>query len=191
MRITLWLSVLVALLLVNNVYASNSKDKTLSPTTKLEEFTAKTGVVIVKGFEEVDTVDGLYDTSITIKAQEFSNLSTNKKEYGITITVKEESGRYDKEHTSYIDYDEIDSLLKGIDYISKINKSATKLSNIQADYKTKGLLSISTFSSEEKIMVAISSGIIGKVTAFCNTSSLYEIIAAIKTAKQKIESIKN
>lgn len=81
--------------------ATNLKDEIPTPKTKLEEFTAKTGVVIVRGFEEIGTVSGLYDTSIKVESKEFVNVSTGKKEYGITIEVKKEDGDYDKESTSY------------------------------------------------------------------------------------------
>jgi len=112
-----------------------------------------------------------------------------KKEYGITIQVKKE-GRYDKENTSYVDYDEIESLISSINYISKVDKTATKFSNFQADYKTKGDFGVSTFSSGEKIMVAVSSGHIGQVTAFYNMSSLPEIRQIIEKAKAKIDALK-
>jgi hypothetical protein len=170
--------------------AANLKDEVPAPKTKLEEFSAKTGVVIVRGFEEIGTVSGHYNTSIKVEAKEFVNVSTGKKEYGITIEVKKEDGRYDKESTSYIDYDEISSLISGIDYIAKVNKSATKFSNFQADYNTKGDFKVSTFSMNEKIMVAIASGRIGSVSAYYNISSLPEIRGVIEKAKSKIDALK-
>lgn len=170
--------------------ATNLKDEIPAPKTKLEEFSVKTGVVIVRGFEEIGTISGLYSTSIKVEAKEFINVSTGKKEYGITIEVKKEDGRYDKERTSYIDYDEIDSLISGIDYIAKVNKAATKFSNFQADYNTKGDFKVSTFSTNEKIMVAIASGRIGSVSAYYNISSLPEIRGLIEKAKFKIDELK-
>ena len=153
--------------MAGSLQAKSLKDEVQKPKTKLEEFTARTGVVLVRGFEKIGTIHGKYSTSITVEAKEFTNVSAGKKEYGITIEVKK-VGNYDRENTSYIDYDEIDSLIRGIDYIAKVDKSATKFSDFQADYKTKGDFEVSTFSNGEKIMVAVSSGNIGKVTAFYN-----------------------
>jgi len=62
-----------------SVNAQNLKDQVPSPKTKLEEFSAKTGAVIVRGFEEIGTVYGLYSTSITVEAKEFINVSIGKK----------------------------------------------------------------------------------------------------------------
>lgn len=174
-----------------SLHAQNLKDKVPSPKTKLEEFSARTGVVIIRGFEEIGSAFGLYSTSIKVEAKEFVNVSTGKREYGITIEVKKEDGRYDKESTSYIDYDEIESLINGIDYIAKVDKSKTKFSNFQADYNTKGDFKISTFSTAGKIMVAVSSGHIGSVSAYYNLSSLTEIRALVDKAKAKIDTLKD
>jgi len=188
-KITGLVSVLI-FVAISPLYAEDYKEQITKPKTKLEEFTARTGTVIVKGFEEIGDVYGLYDTLIKVDAKEFFNVSSGKKEYGITIEVIKEKGRYDKKDTSYIDYDEIDSLLKGIAYIEKVDNKVTKFSNFQADYNTKGDFSISTFSTGNKIMIAISSRRIGGVSAYYNFSSLTEIKSLIQKAKQKIDSIR-
>ncbi len=190
MKNAITLLIVVVLALPFSVYAQNLKDQVPAPKTKLEEFSAKTGAVIVRGFEKIGTVNGLYDTSITVEVKEFINVSTGKKEYGITIQVKKEEGRYDKDNTSYIDYDEIESLISGINYISKIDKTATELSNFQADYKTKGDFGVSTFSSGDKIMVAVSSGHISQVTAFYKMTYLPDIREIIEKAKDKIDVLR-
>jgi len=166
--------------------AQNLKDQAPSPKTKLEEFSARKGTVIVRGFEQVGVASGRYGTSIKVEAKEFIDVSTGKKEYGISIEVKKRDIRYDKESTSYIDYDEIESLISGIDYIAKVDKTSTRFQNFQADYNTKGDFRISTFSSEENIMVEVSSGTIGSVKAYFNLSSLSEIRSFIEKAKAKI-----
>lgn len=166
--------------------AQNLKDQGLSPKTKLEEFSARKGTVIVGGLEKIGVVSGRYGTSIKVEAKEFLNVSTGKKEYGITIDVRKREISYTEESTSYIDYDEIESLISGIDYISKVDKTSTRFQNFQADYNTKGDFRISTFSSEEKIMVLVSSGTNGSVKAYFNFSSLSEIRSLIAKAKAKI-----
>ena len=185
-----FLFLVVLFVLPLSLHAQNLKDQVPSPKTKLEEFSARTGAVIIRGFEEIGSAYGLYNTSIKVEAKEFVDVSTGKKEYGITIEVKKEDGRYDKENTSYIDYDEIDSLISGIDYIANVDKSKTKFSNFQADYNTKGDFQISTFSTAGEIMVAVSSGRIGKVLAYYNLSSLTKIRTLIEKAKTKIDTFK-
>ncbi|NOH78727.1 hypothetical protein F0231_03120 [Vibrio sp. RE86] len=173
-----------------SVFASNLKDTVPVPKTKLEQFSAKTGVVLVRGFEKIGSATGLYSTVVNVESKEFTNVSTGQKEYGITIEAFKEDGRYDKSHTTFIDYDEIDSLIAGIDYISKINPEVTQFQDFQADYSTKGDLKISTFSSGDKVMAAVSSGKIGGVAAYYNLADLSKVKDLVLKAKTKIEEVK-
>jgi len=168
-------------------HAADVKEGVPAPKTKLEEFSARTGVVIIRGFQTLGKIDGLYSTSVEVDAKEFVNVSTNKRQHGITIKVVDKSGRYEKSNTSFIDYDEIDSLISGIDYIAKVNKSATNFSNFQADYSTKGSLKVSTFSSSGKILAAIKSG---RSSSYFNMESLKEIRELIAKAKNTIDELK-
>ena len=158
--------------------------------TKLEAFQARTGVVIIRGFSEIGTVQGLYNTSIEVESKEFTDASNGRKEYGITIQVKDYSRSLERENTSYIDYDEIDSLIKGLDYISKIDGSVTQLNNFQADYRTKGDLTFATFNSRGEIMFAVQSGRIGTATAYFKLGNIADIRKLLIAAKAKIDTIK-
>ncbi|EHK5111881.1 TPA: hypothetical protein I7759_21225 [Vibrio vulnificus] len=184
------ISILALAVLSCNVFAANLKDTVPEAKTKLEQFSAKTGVVLVRGFHKIGTVNGLYSTLVNVESKEFTNVTSGQKEYGITIEAFKEDGRYDKKHTSYIDYDEIDSLISGIDYISKIKPDVTKFQDFQADYTTKGDLKISTFSSGDRVMAAVSSGKIGGVAAYYNLEDLSKIKDLIVKAKAKIREVK-
>ena len=179
----------VAFLLSTVSAFPQEKEESQKPKTKLEAFVAQDGVVIVKGFSEIGTFNGNYGGVVTVKAKEFINVNASKREYGITIEVKE-SGRLERENTSYIDYDEIDSLIKGLEYIAKVDKSATKLQNFQADYKTRGDLTISTFSRSSSIMVGVESGHLYKATVFFPLSDLQNFKNMIVQAKTKLDSIR-
>lgn len=184
---------LISLLFIFPAYVdANPYDKTDETLkTRMDKLSIKTGVVIIRGFEKIGTIQGQFGTSIAIDAKEFTNVATGKREYGILITVKEEKGHYDRKDASYVDYNEIDSLLSGIKYISKINKSATKFASFQADYKTNGGLGISNFSAQDGTMIAVSSGRIGSSSAYFNISELSKIEHLIQEAKTKIGELKS
>ncbi|UHG93269.1 hypothetical protein [Spirosoma oryzicola] len=160
------------------------------PKTKLESFIAQDGIVLVTSFSTIGTVQGLYDSSVIIQSQEVANPTSGRKEHGITIEVKQ-SGRIEREHTSYVDYDEIESLLKGLDYIDKIDKSSVKLDDFQADYKTKGDLKFTTYTSKGgEIKLSITSGRIGSTNSYHNKSDIASVRNLLVTAKTKLDSIK-
>jgi hypothetical protein len=121
---------------------------------------------------------------------EFTDAATGKRQMGIIIDVKA-SGRLEREGRSFIDYDEIDPLLKGIDYISKVTSASTKLGNFEAIYKTKGDFNVTTFSgSAGKVEAAIKAGYIGGATAYISITKLADLRTFISQAKQRLDSIK-
>ena len=156
--------------------------------TQLEAFEKQTGAVIIKGFLTLGVVSGRGD--ISLDCMEITNVSAGIRQFGIVIEVKE-GGRLERSDRSFIDYDEIDSLVKGIDYISKVTSKATNLQDFEAIYKTKGDLTVVLFSSSSgKTEAAVKSGYIGAVTAFISVDKLAELRALIMQAKQKLDSIK-
>ena len=155
------------------------------PATKLEAFSARTGIVLVKGFTNLGTVNGMGRVSIDVR--EFRDASNPKSaQYGVAFEVKE-SGRLER----YIDEDEIDSLIRGLDYISKIDRSVTTFGNFEAQYRTKGDLSLVVFSgSGGEISLAVSSGRIGRTRAFLKLADTEQIRTLLGEAKKAIASAK-
>ena len=159
---------------------------TAKSATKLEAFQAKTGIVVVRGYTTAGTIHGL-GGEITVDAREFRDASNpSSRAAGISITVKE-TGRLERENTSFIDADEIDSLLMGLDYIAKANKAVTKLENFEVEYRTKGKFSLVTFNnSKGQLSAAVSSGYIGKTTAYIKLEDLANLRQLIISAKSKL-----
>ena len=177
-------------LLASLSFSQQPADASKDVKTKLEAFQARTGVVIIRGFAAIGTLSGLYSTSAVVECKEFTDASSGRKEYGITIQVNSTARSGIDTSTSYVDYDEIDSLIKGIDYISKIDSTVTQLSSFQADYRTKDDLSFSTFSSGNEILFAVKSGRIGSVTSYFKTANIADLRKLLLDAKAKIDSIR-
>lgn len=157
-----------------------------APATKIEAFSSKTGIVMIKGFSTVGRVRG--QGLVTIDAREFRDASSpSQGVYGIAIEVKE-AGRLERENRSFIDLDEIDSLVRGLDYISKIAKTVTQLNDFEAQYRTKGDFSVTVFSdSSGGLSLSVDSGRIGKTSAFLKMSDLETLKAHILEAKRVVE----
>ena len=137
--------------------AQQSTTPPQEPKTKLESFQRQTGAVVIKGYSEIGRVAAL--GSVEVNAMEFTDATTGKKQSGVVIGIKE-SGRLENTNSSFIDYDEVDALLKGLDYISKATSNVTKLSMFEATYNSKGYFSATTFSNgSEKIEAAVKSGL--------------------------------
>lgn len=151
------------------------------PTTKLEAFQAQTGGVLIKGFTIIGNISAM--GSIEVSAMEFKDASSGKRQTGVVIEVKE-TGRFENTIRSFIDYDEVDSLIKGIDYISRATPEVTRLKHFEATYKTKGSFNVTTFSTQGKISAVVSSGYIRQASAFISLQQLAELRDMIERAKQ-------
>jgi hypothetical protein len=185
----LLLALPLALLVALSCQAQTSaKPAPSEAKTTLETFQAKTGVVIVKGFTRLGTMHGIGGT-VEVSAREFLDAQTGKKAYGVVVEVTE-TGRLERSNRSYVDYDEIDSLLKGIDYIAKIDTTVTKFDSFEAQYSTKGELSVTVFNDAEGLEVGITTSRIGSTTAYFKFPYLPNFRKLITEAKSRIDAIR-
>lgn len=169
-------------------FAQGEKPEPAPPKTKLQAFEALTGAVIIKGYTEVGSVEDM--GRLTVSAKEFTNAADGKAQYGITVGVAG-GGQFERENTSFIDYDEIDSLLAGIDYVKAINKSVTKLRGFEATYRTRDDFTVTVFSgSDDKIQAAVTSGRFSSATAFISLEKLASFRALVVEAKKTLDALK-
>src|ERR1043165_2726618 len=94
--------------LTYSTLAQQAGKKTEEAKTKLETFQAKTGSVVIKSYSSIESVTGRLG-EIAVDALELRDATSGLRVLGITINVKE-AGRLEREDTSFIDYDEIESL---------------------------------------------------------------------------------
>lgn len=181
------LLIFAMLLICSILFSQEQTTSQPDAKTKIEMLQRQTGSVIIKEYSVIGTTKGM--GTVVVNCMVLTNASTGSKSKGILIEVTE-SGRFEKSDRSFIDYDEIDPLIAGIDYISKADTSIADLDNFEAIYKTKGDFSIVTFSSTSgKIDVAVKSGIIGSSTAFFSIDQLNELRNLISVAKQRLDSL--
>jgi hypothetical protein len=158
------------------------------PKTDLEAFQEKYGAVIVKGYSELPAIRGSSGTfQITIR--EFRNPGTNSKVKGLVVEIDPDE-KYASSARSFVEYAEIDSLIKGIVYISKIDKSVTTLTNFEAEYKTKGSFSVTVFnSSAGGIRASLEVGSYGSKSIFVSTAELDGVVTQLQQAKAMLDAL--
>jgi hypothetical protein len=125
--------------------------------TKLESLMSETGVVIVKGYTRVGSMSGSRGAAY-LTAWEVTEALTGRRERGVGVEIGDAAlnNRPDVDERAYIDYDELAPLLRGIDYIMKLDDKATKLSRYEAQYQTRGGLVLVTFNTPDGYRTAIS-----------------------------------
>ena len=161
----------------------------LEPRTKLEEVEWRYERVLIKGFTQVANLSGR-GADIRVDAVELKDADSATRVTGLVISLKE-TGEGPHENRSFIDYDEIDRLLRGIDAIERVNESTTKLASFEARYRTLGDLEIIVFrQSRTGAAVSVSSGTCDRVTAVLTLDYLDRLRAHIVEAKTRLDEIK-
>jgi hypothetical protein len=206
---TLTFVLLLVLQTFQFAYAQEAKTPQVEPQTKLEALQGKSGTLIVRGFSSVGTVNFYTATSVVmvgntiitknnwieVECDEMTDITSGSKVSGIILKAKSISSatqsaeKLESISYSYIDHDEIDSLLKGIDYIKKIDKTATKLDSFQANYTTRGGLVLSANSSDGG--ESVFSVRIGRTGGSWGQTGLEDFKQLIKKSKEILDKIKN
>jgi hypothetical protein len=121
-------------LFANSAQAQFTNVLSFVPATKLEAFDTNIEVVILKGSTEVGAITADAG-SVAVKCREVTDTSNGHKEQGIVLEI---SARGQSRDQLLIDYDEIPALVNAIDYITRLEVSATPLTSFDAAYTTKG-----------------------------------------------------
>ena len=104
--------------------------------TKLEAMLAVRGAVIVRGFSDVGGVDLGDNSGVGVQAVEVADVAKNAREHGLAVAVRQ-GGNNGRTVVTYVDYDEIDTLLTGIEYLQRVDNSVTPLPRYEARIKSR------------------------------------------------------
>lgn len=114
--------------------------------TDLGIFEAQTGTVIVKGFGLIGSMSVGTDV-ITVRCKASTDVSSGHKAYGLIIEI---AGNRSPRDRIFVDYDEIEPLLSGINYLNKITYDVTPLPGFEAAFTTKAGLRVAAYSARRQ-----------------------------------------
>ena len=161
----------------------------VEPRTKLEAIEWQYERVLIKGFSQIATFTAR-DVEVRVDAVELKDTATATRAIGLVIALRE-TGENPRENRSFVDYDEIDRLLKGLTAIGRVNESVTKLAGFEARYRTVGDLEVIVFrQSRSGIAASMTSGICERVSAPLTLDDLDRLKAHIVEAKTRLDEIK-
>lgn len=159
------------------------------PRTKLEALEWRYESVLIKGFTQIATLNAR-GADIRIDAVELKDAGASTRALGILIALKE-TGDTPRENRAFIDYDEIDRLLRALDSIARVNETVTKLASFEARYRSLGDLEIVVFrQGRSGTAASITSGICDRVTGLLTLDELDRLKAHIVEAKARLDEIK-
>jgi hypothetical protein len=132
--IAVLMAVAGGLLLGDPARAQETNPCVLVPATKLEAFDTNTDTVIIKATAPIGTVT-VHGGAVAVRCREITDAGTGRRESGIVVDIAFDG---QLEGPTLIDYDELDSLSDGLDYLGKLDWTVTSLPDFSASYTTKG-----------------------------------------------------
>ena len=161
----------------------------LEPRTKLEAIEWRYESVLIKGFSQIATINAR-GADIRIDAVELKDAGAASRALGIVIALRE-PGDSLRENRAFIDYDEIDRLLRALESIGRVNETVTKLASFEARYRNLGDLEVVVFrQSRSGTAASVSCGLCERVTALLTLDELDRLKAHLVEAKTRLDEIK-
>jgi hypothetical protein len=155
------------------------------PKTKLESFQRPIGTIIIQRSSLIEIEEGVW-----LRPSEFTDVTSGKRQVGIVIEVGETKGGSSRSTKSFIDYDEIDPLIKAIDSMSKVNNDGAKFPDFEATYRTRGDLSVSAHSYRNYEAATVKGGHLTPVNAHLSLEGLSKLRDMLIKSKQKLDSLR-
>ena len=186
--ITVLIAVAGGSLLGDLVRAQETNVYPLVPATKLEAFETNTDTIIIKGTAPMGTVS-MHGGEVSVRCREITDAGTGRRESGILIDF---AFGAQVEGTTLIDYDELDSLLDGLEYLGKVDWSVTSLPDFSAVYTTKGGFRADARGSRRtgNIEFAVQSTRIGAPKLLLSRDQLGQLRSLIDQARTKLDSLR-
>ena len=162
----------------------------LEPRTKLEDIESRYERVITKGFTQYASLN-VRGVEVRLDAVEMKDTANSTRALGFVIALRESAGDRPRENRAFVDYEEIDRLIRAMESVAKVNETMTKLAGFEARYRSLGDLEINVFrQTRSGTAVSLSAGICDRVTGFMTLDDLDKLRGYLIEAKARLDEIK-
>ena len=161
---------------------------TATPATKLEAFETNIAVVILKASTEVGSI-AAETGDVLVKCREITDTGTGHVEQGLGMDI---IPRAQARSALLVDYDEIPALVTAIDYISRLEVTATPLNAFDAAYTTKGGFRVAALGNRRTgvIQFGVRDARTGATPVVFSRDDMTRLAALINQAKATLDSVR-
>jgi hypothetical protein len=163
----------------------------LEPRTKLEAIQGSYERVLIKGFTQIASLN-VRGADIRLDAIEVKEANAaGNRALGLVIALRDQA-ETPRESRTFVDYEEIDRLIRALESLTRVNESVTKLVGFEGRYRTLGDLEIAVFrqSRASGTAASLSSGICDRVTGMLTIDEVDRFRAHLIEAKARLDEIK-
>ena len=184
----IFVAVTGALLLTGMARAQGTNAYLPFPATKLEAFETNVDTVIIKATAPIGSVPA-HGGEVGVRCREITDAGTGRRESGIIVDLNFGGELGD---TLLIDYDELGSLLDGLEYLGTLDWSITPLPSFDAVYTTKGGFRAAAFGSRRtgNIEFAVRSVRVRTAPLVLSRDQLGQVRSLVQQGKAKLDSLR-
>jgi hypothetical protein len=161
------------------------------PRTKLEALEMRMDAVVLRGFSPITTVE---ITGVRIDAIDMRVLGSAQRAKGLVVVLPRQANTQESRITdnrAFVDYEEIDPLLRAIDMLAGMDENATKLVNFEAHYHTHGDLEIKVFrQTRSGNAVTLQTGICNLTIESLTLDEFAKLKAMIQEVKTRLDELR-
>jgi hypothetical protein len=157
------------------------------PRNKLADFDGRVETLLIRGRHVVGTIRAQNGLA-RVEATEIRDSVTGETATGAVVTIVA-NGLPSEDIRSFIDYDEIDALVKAMDSAAKASESITRLSHFEVRYRTKDDFEIMVFKQLENnvIAAAVEGGFFDRSRLYLPIDDLVKLRWMIAQAKERLD----
>src|SRR5688572_2597655 len=167
--------------------AAGAEETNSYPQSQLEALEATTGLVLIRSTDELGSVAGK-SGGVAVRCREVRDVGSGHRRYGALVTV---TASDNVEDTTVVDYDELDALIRAMDYVGKVDWSVTPMSHFEAAYITRSGLKVATYSSRRSgtVEAFALSNRLTRCRGNFTTSQFAQMRVLLEQAKARIENL--
>lgn len=161
---------------------------TNAPRTSLDAFESRTGVVIVRGSQDMGTMSLVDGGAVSVQCRQSIQTPSGRAQDGLAVTITGKQGGFSD--TTIIDYSEIDSFINALAFLSGANWTVTTLPSFDAFYTTRDGLQAAAYSSHKQpgtIGASLKSARVRFVRISLSPQELANFTGMIQQAKARLD----
>ena len=140
----------------------------------------------MKSTTDIGTLAGDFSTGAELRVRTVLNATSGRTAKGLIVQV---NGRNNRVADSLIDADELADLIAGVDYILALSPSVTSQEGFEATYNTRGDFVFATLRARDQLSWALSSGRVGRLSAFFPMDKMPEFRRLLIEAKARLDAL--
>jgi hypothetical protein len=177
---------IIHFVLALGIVGASQAQTTNTPNTYFEVYNSVSDAVLLKGSTSIGMLNNQIHFPVEVRAERLMNLQTTNTLYAVSLRTRVARQQM---QVDYIDYDELDGLIRGIQLISQAGHASVPMDNFEAVFRTRGGLSILKVSNGDKITILMKHSDPGEGVNELAPFVLDDLGRYLTAAKSKIDSI--